>query len=50
MITAALATIEFDLSQTNQYGNSSILQTICNEETQIDLFFSSNSKLNCSAT
>jgi hypothetical protein len=41
--------ITFDLSQINKFGNTSILNTLCNEETQIDLFFSSNSKLTCDA-
>jgi hypothetical protein len=42
-----VAQIPFDLSQINKYGNTSILNTLCNEETQIDLFFSSDSKLTC---
>ncbi len=50
MVTAAFSTITVDLTQNSKYGNSSIYNTPCNKDTQIDLFFSSDSKLSCSST
>lgn len=40
-------TMSFNLSQTNKYGNTNIFNTLCNQQTQIDLFFSSKSSLSC---
>lgn len=39
-----------DLSQHNKYGNSSILDTLCNKNTQIDFTFSSSSFMSCSTS
>lgn len=49
LIVSCLSSTTFDLSQQNKYGNTSILNTPCNKDTQIDLFFSSDSKISCDA-
>lgn len=41
---------EFDVSQKNKYGNQTIFDTPCNIQTQIDFFFSPNTKLTCNDT
>ena len=43
-------TFVVDLSQPNKYGNSSILDTLCNKNTQIDFTFSSSTFMSCSST
>lgn len=47
LLTASLAVVTIDLNQQNQYQSNTILDTACNKDTQIDLFFNSNSKISC---
>lgn len=50
MVTAAFSTITVDLTQNNKYGNSTIYNTPCNKDSQIDLYFSGDTKLACTDT
>lgn len=50
MFSAAFSTITVDLTQNNKYGNETIYNTPCNKDTQIDLYFSSDTKLACATT
>lgn len=47
LLTHSLCVVTVDLSQQTQYQNTSLLNSACNKDTQIDLKFSSNSKLSC---
>lgn len=49
-ISGCLAAINIDLTQNNQYNNQSVYDTPCNKDSQIDFFWSSNSKLACTTT
>lgn len=50
MVSVAFSVITVDLTKNNKYGNQTIYETPCNKDTQIDLFFSSDTKLSCSST
>lgn len=49
-ISGCLAAINIDLTQNNKYNNQTIYDTPCNKDSQIDYFWSSNSKLACTTT
>lgn len=50
LISVVLGQLTFDLTQQNKYGTGTIKDSYCNKDTQIDLFFSENSWLNCNST
>lgn len=49
LISVVLGQLTFDLTQQNKYKSGTIQDSYCNKDTQIDLFFSENSWLNCSS-
>lgn len=47
IVSTTLSVITVDLTQKNKYGNATIYNTPCNKDSQIDFFFSSESRIFC---
>lgn len=47
LLASCFSIVTLDLNQQNKDGSGTILDTTCNKDSQIDLMFDSNSKINC---